>query len=755
MGGGKKQTIGYRYFMGLHMAICQGPVDSIEQIFVGKRSLEITDVTSSQTLLVDQKNLFGGDTKEGGIFGNLDVELGEGGQAVNPYLSNILGAGTVPAFLGTTCVVFRAGPTGSGVYVGGSGGGYLAAMSPYPKPWAFQILDIPGGGFNPTKQIVNGTANGGHIIYDCITSIDWGMGASSSTIDTASFTAVTDALFAEGFGLSFTYAQQSSMEDFIGQVLTHIDGVLYTSRTTGKHVLKLVRDDYDVGTLPTLDETNIASLVSFERPAFAEMVNEIVLNYRLSDAFDDSTVTVQDLAAFQAQGALVSQTVDFSGIDNAAMAARIAQRELKQSSTPLARATIVANREAWNMNPADVFKFSWAEYGIISMVLRVIAVDYGDFEKGLVRLECVEDIFGLPLSSYLAPVSTQWTDEVVAATVALSVVVQELPYYAIQTTFEQTVLDALLEGAAFVQAVAENPVGAAFNFKLATRQAADDYEEVADGTFAPTLQLVGALNRTDTTAIPVKNFRGGVGQIVIGGYAYIGTEAVRIDAVDLSAFTVDIGRGYLDTNPEPHSLDDVLYFADGNDGVSPNEYAVSDSVDVKVLPQSSLSVLPLADATERTVVMAGRRDRPYPAAQVRLNGAYFPATVESSAVRVSWTHQDRTQQLVAGGDDWYTISLSGPESGSTYKVEWYNDDTSTLLDSQSGVTVNFAKFTPAVTVGTTFNMRVEVTVISIGGDTSFNPYIFVFNYIKPFEFRILPNGDARILPNGDVRLMEN
>ena len=38
MGGKKKKvTIGYKYFMGLHMGICRGPIDALRQIRVGDK----------------------------------------------------------------------------------------------------------------------------------------------------------------------------------------------------------------------------------------------------------------------------------------------------------------------------------------------------------------------------------------------------------------------------------------------------------------------------------------------------------------------------------------------------------------------------------------------------------------------------------------------------------------------------------------------------------------------------------------------
>ena len=297
MGGSSSQTIGYKYFMGLHMAICHGPVDTIHAVYVGKRLVPVPSgqlpLSVNGTALLQGSELFGGEEKEGGIFGLMDVELGGSTQGQNAYLVSQFGASSTPAFRGITCAVFRADTSNfaGGVFESNSGGGYLAALSPYPKPWAFDVTDIPGGTFNPAKQNINGSANGGHIIHDCLTNSDWGLGLSTNDLDLNSFTSVTDDLFDEGFGLSMIYAQQSTMEEFIREILNHINAVLYVSRQSGKFVLKLIKDDFDLETVPVFDESNISSLMSFERPAFGEMVNEITIQYRKQGRFTDSSIT--------------------------------------------------------------------------------------------------------------------------------------------------------------------------------------------------------------------------------------------------------------------------------------------------------------------------------------------------------------------------------------------------------------------------------------------------------------------------------
>lgn len=153
MGSSKKQTIGYRYFMGLHFGLCHGPVDAFMEVRGGDRTAwkgsgytvstdefgnevitpsgdAVGEVTASGRIYINAPNLWGGEKKEGGIVGAADVMMGEATQAANDYLASKIG-GPMPAFRGLCSLVFR--------------GGMVGAMNPYPKPWKFQVRRILNG----------------------------------------------------------------------------------------------------------------------------------------------------------------------------------------------------------------------------------------------------------------------------------------------------------------------------------------------------------------------------------------------------------------------------------------------------------------------------------------------------------------------------------------------------------------------------------------------------------------------------------
>lgn len=83
-------TVGFRYFMGMHMALCRGPVDEIIEIRVGDRTAWAASVLANITIPVDAYDLFGGEASEGGIKGDLTFMFGGADQTCPDNLSLML-----------------------------------------------------------------------------------------------------------------------------------------------------------------------------------------------------------------------------------------------------------------------------------------------------------------------------------------------------------------------------------------------------------------------------------------------------------------------------------------------------------------------------------------------------------------------------------------------------------------------------------------------------------------------------------------
>jgi hypothetical protein len=675
-GGSRTQTIGYKYLMGIHMIVCHGPIDSIEDIYAGERSLLPTGVSyifdGNETVrYIDKPNLFGGAEQEGGVQGYLDIMFGDMTQGQNAYLASV-GLSPLPAFRGVVSLVGRQM--------------YVCAMAPYPKPWWVKCKRIPQKDwYVETADINTGSANGVHIIRETILNEDWGMGYPYSQIDDVSFRAAALTCYNENIGLSLLMAGQTQCEEFIQQILRHINGILITDKITGLFKIKLIRDDYTVGDLPLFNEDNIIAVESYQRPGYGELVNEVVLVFRERGDTSDSVVTLQDLASIQAQGGIISQTVQFPGIDNRNNAALIAQRELKQRTIPLAKATLKVNREGWDLEPGDVIRFSWDAYGITDMALRISKIDYGNILNGAITLECVEDVFGLPETTYSDPQENVWSDPVIEpiAIASADTKLIEVPYFdfATLTTYD-FVLDELGETDTSIQVMAVPGGNVAYGFELwAKLDSESNYVFRTNDAFTPAAFLGQDITETDQNDIEL-----GVYDVSIFDddfdclYAYIEDEVVRVDTLTAPSgpdpAKITIGRGCLDTLPAKHLSGTRIWFAHNNALWDPTEYQETTTIDCKLLAQTSIGTFDLASATaEQIGPLQARHNLPYPPANVLLgpNSASFPTNIYGSdATDVSWVDRNRLQQTTTSLLDFFDGGIT-VEPSVTYTLRFLGE----------------------------------------------------------------------------------
>jgi hypothetical protein len=683
----------------MHMALCHGPVNSINKIYVGERPLTFVPVAynginSIVTRVIDNNYLFGGEKKEGGIEGPIDIMFGAADQGQNAYLLEQLGD-PLPSFRGITSVVLNQC--------------YVSAMSPYPKAWWFEITRIPGNDlvdeWYPEKsEPTTGSANAAHIVREALVNSDWGLGYPAVAIDEDSFMAVADTLFDEGFGVSYILSTQGATEEFIQDVLRTVNGVLFTDRSTGNFTLKLVRDDYVVGDLLVLDESNIIEYSSFQRPQPGEIVNEVTLTYRRSEDSEDTSITFQNLASVTAQGGVISQALKFPGIDSDDIATLVGMRELRQYSTPLAQVTFTANRQAWDLNPGEAFVFSWAERGISQLVMRAIKIDYGDLTDGQIQISAIEDIFGLPEATYIQPQESLWVDPVTTATALQPEEVYEfeVPYYILATNFEPADLQAVAEDTGYLMAIADFPFFVSPSFELWTTL--DDtlpytgYDFKVSGTYCYRLELVNGISETDNEIdIDIGSFPGGfITDVELNSLCIIGDSEDEEEMAIFSSYntgtnTIQLKRGALDTLPKSHAARTSIWFFEDKWAFDNTQYIDGDQVVLKLLPQTGIDILDI-DATSFSIVdMEGRQYRPSPPSYINLTdqGAipanrFFPASIRGQFI-INWRRTNRISQTVVNNPPYFYGSDDiDTEDGLEWRLSLYDE---TVVESPTTPTV--------------------------------------------------------------------
>lgn len=689
--------------MGLHMGICHGEVDEIVEIKVGDRTvwkynpaapplpslesfealaewLENDDIlvpplakpayeytvndrvewpdpiTSSKRIPIKAARIFGGDDGEGGIDGLLDVMMGEPTQPVNPRLQQMLG-GLVPAYRGRTTLFFD---------------GLICSMSKYPKPWAVKpkrnFADWDGGVWYAAKAqiaLADGkirARNPAHIIYECLTNRNWGRGFPRAKLDDASFKACADVLFAESFGMCIRWARQDTVSSFIQMVQNHIGANLFPSRTTGLWTLRLVRNDYDVNTIPHFDaDSGLLSIELDENAENAKAVNELTVNYTRPEDDSEGSVRVFNSAAIRANG-LIPDTASYPGLPTPELALRVGQRDLR-AKFGLKKFKIVLDRRGYKIESGGVFSISAPERGIEKLVLRAGKTDDGKIDSGSITIAAVMDVFGLPANSYVGVQESLYTPPNFTPQPVEFRSIGEATYRDLIAVVDSATFNALTPGTNFLTAMAASPNGLSYGYQLDTNTGGNWLSTDCD--FTPTAII--------TTAIPLGaepvnvslDELIGMDAVSVGSVCKINSELFRVINVKLEDKVARLARGCVDTVPVAHAAGSRIWFYQDGLGVDTTEYAAGVSVTARLLTKTGAGRLSGESAATDVYVMGRRRERPYPPGNLKINGAVYPAKI-SGALSVSWSHRDRTLQADQLIDT--TVGSVGPEPGVEYSV---------------------------------------------------------------------------------------
>jgi hypothetical protein len=754
-------VVGYRYSVGLHHVLCQsGP--AVLRIELGGRTVW-SGAAADGSLAIDQPYLFGGDEREGGVVGTIQLLSGAASQAAPLYLAQRVGrttggqygqisllvqhggaggsvgvtvrgelrdkqrtltastsgtnqvpvgsssrldvvddieldaptdaAVTLWSSTGAVLAVIDAGDTYAEVGYGGQSHAPSSSMpafrcvlsalwqrvqhsanNPYLKAVRYQVQrsGTTSNWYAAKAAMSDGAMNPAHILHELLTDGTWGLGLPSADLDLSSFTAAADTLAAEDLGLDLLW-QDGSIQDLMQVVLDHCEGRLYQSPATGLWTLELLRADYTVSALPLLDASVIVSVESYERRGWDEVANQVVVEYIDRDTGQAATVSAQNLAAISIQGGVVSETRRYPGIGSAARAARVAERDLRVLSRPLAALRLRVLRDLWALGPGDAVRVSWPEYGIAQLVCRVAEVDAGTLTDGIISVALIEDAFGVPVSSYLAPQSPAWEDPTSEPQACPHTALMEAPYWVVARSLSAATLAALIEDYGFVLCFGARPSGAEYDYQIYSDDGAG-YTARARAGFTMTSELAAPMSPSETQMVLSDVLGVSAGTWALIGDAVTG-ELVAITDVDGVLVTVD--RGVLDTVPQSHAVGARVWVGGAGHGQEGVERVALDIVDVKMVPRTGLGPVPIADIDADSIELANRASRPYPPGNVALNGEAYPAAALTGDLVITWSHRDRTQQTA------YLVAQSetdiGPEPGTTYTVTIYDADTDTQL----------------------------------------------------------------------------
>lgn len=593
--------------------------------------------------------------------------------------------------------------------------GYTGTINGY-----WQYIKFKANGENGE----NADINPAHIIRECLTNQVWGIGVSESNIDDVSFKKAADTLFDEQMGMSIKWTDSTSINEFVDNIKEHINAQLYLDRVTNKWNLYLIRDDYDVSDLISLDESNIRNL-DFERRTLAECVNSVTVTYWDRERAKDSTVTVQDIARIAQQGGVISQSIDYKGFTNSALASRVALRDLKTLSSTLASVSFDVDEsfsEAWHEGMP--FKLSDESYGLSEAVMRIRTIKRGDGINNTVYVEAIEDSFSSPMQSvveYVPPITSGDSTAKNATAIAF-----EVPYIELVEQYGQDEVDTKLlnyPDLGYVGMAAVRPNNQHINASLYVDSGAG-YDERTTLDFCPSAELKAEIGYMDSS-FEIQNVAE-FELLEVNHRIQMNDEIMAFVSFDQATSMLTVKRGCFDTVPQKHDAMSKIFGWDNYSGIDDIEYLSGEVLSLKAITLTGSDVLELNEAAAHSLTLTNRAIRPYPPANVKINDQYYPQDIETDLV-LTWVDRNRLQQTGGSILGWYEGGVTIEPGTQTHLILTQLDENLIELATSNANVTGATSYTMPIATMQGDARFVKITLKTLRDE---------YECLQPFEYTV-------------------
>ncbi len=751
----KKKTIivGYRYYLTIDLGICLGGDEGVtlHAIYVDDKEVWSGTVTDDTPFSFADLELFGGYKKGGGFSATCRFYPGTFDQPKNAYIDVMPESqGLQTRYLGISHLVME------NAYVG---------EQPSLKKIGFKVsrftnaLELTGG-----MEVIEVTSvNVAEAIYAGMVD-DWGgMGVDPNLIDRDNFVEQAELFFNEKNGAAGVLYREKDGKGFVQELLRQVDAVMGVNPATNKIIIRPLRFDYDPAELPVYGPGQLEGVDSFSQTLWSELVSQVKVGFKdEANDYQDATAVDQDLAVASITGRLKTVSISMPMVTRAELATIIAGRELNQLSRPAITATLIFNRKGYLLYPGAVFKWSWPDYNIDSMIMRVKNITGGTDEEATLKVEVTRDPYGELYTTFADPkpgISTPLGSPPLP--------VEEFNFYDAP---EYLILNAdagfTPDGSGHPSYLMLWPISANTS-SISVSAYVDEDTGYQDQVFPGYGVLTTDIGLTDGFATGIiasmdietadfpedyingnaASVRAGFNLLWLNGevmgfetYTVLGVNEYRLN---------NVHRALLNTKQQTHLAGVYLHFLDTDDYFSLSVVDESTSpADVKFVPSSGAVTLDPNGITPFAVTVGGAYDRPDPPDYIRVDGSRTLVDAEpgGTTYAVTWRERDKSKgavQLIADAAD--TVS------GMTWNLYIFNITRGTgPIYTATGLTSPTRDV--ILPADDNFSDTLEIRVYSVvGGRTSITYDWFRFT-VRPAA-NLLLEGDMQS-GSTDVLLLE-
>jgi hypothetical protein len=564
-----------------------------------------------------------------------------------------------------------------------------------------------------------------HKIREILTD-DTAMNKPESSVNNENFIKAADHIYDEGLGVSWSITEKSCI-DAINELCYHIEAGIRVNRQTGLYEMVLFRDDwFEEDEIHNISESKIKSM-QYEITNADEVINQVNVNFYDRANIKNSSFSISESGLIQTLGRVNAETVDFPYFMNMRNAEIVANWKLKLLSTGVYKGTFTTGwREARKWNRYDLIRLPWSKRWVGTILVRIMSINLGGPTNNEVSIDFIEVVPSTGMMN-----TTIVADDVIDKPLppqACEYEPFEMPYYLAAMRLGQRQVDEELaydSNFGLVGAVAEKPQENSLYAVMMTNNG-DEWIRAGSIQYSQTADLDQIISKT-STSFTVNNWKKianvSSGTLIKCGRDWLGTpgEWMVLQGVDPYTGIVSVKRGALDTPPQEWGVDTKLYLSGNDISYDQTEYVSGEEVLVSALTTTPSGVLEHLGSIP--VEMKARAIRPYPPANVKINGEYWPKEIETDLI-LTWVDRNRVQQT--GGEilSWFDGGVT-LESGVTYQLILVErDENAVELRTQNLSLGSLNAYTFATSAMNANTRSIEIILKSLrDGYECLNPFV--------------------------------
>ena len=590
--------------------------------------------------------------------------------------------------------------------------------------------EIPDFGYGGYGVIDGIDINPIHKIREILTD-DTAMSKPETSVNDENFIKAADRIWDEGLGISWSITEKSCI-DAINELCYHIEAGIRVNRQTGLYEMVLFRDDwFEESEIHTISESKIKSML-YEITNADEVINQVNVNYYDRSNIKNSSFSISENGLIQTLSRVNAETLDFPYFMNMRNAEIVANWKLKQLSTGAFKGSFTTGRrEARKWNRYDLIRLPWSKRWTGTILVRIMGINLGGPTNNEVSVEFIEVVPATGMMNTTIVID-DLIDTKPQAPQPCNAKVFELPYFeAVQAFGEREVNTELADNpeVGYLCAIAEKPQNNSLSAALYA-DGGNSFERSATINYCETAYLDQAIDRM-SSAFVVKNV-GNLASVRAGSQIFINDEIMVYQSYDAGTKVLTVKRGAFSL-PQNHTLNSILYFADDFVAVDQTLYVDGEIVSAKVLTTTPSGVLALSDAATYEVEFNARAVRPYPPANVKINGEYWPTEIETDLI-LTWVDRNRIQQT--GGEiiGWYDGGVTIEPNTQTHLILSQLDENNLELATTNANVTGATSYTMQMSSMQADARTVRVTLKTMrDGCECLNPFVHIVELSQFFS----------------------